>query len=99
MHQAGVPVGAGTDAPINLSIPGYSLHSELEMLVRAGLSPLEAIGAATLKPAEYFSIQDEMGSIDVGKRADLVLLDANPLLDISNSKRIDMVFSGGKLVN
>lgn len=95
MHQAGVPIGAGTDTPINLSIPGYSLHSELEMLVRAGLSPLEALEAATLKPAEYFSVQDRMGSIDAGKQADLVLLDANPLEDIRNTKRISLVISKG----
>jgi imidazolonepropionase-like amidohydrolase len=99
MHQAGVPIGAGTDTPINLSIPGYSLHSELEMLVRAGLTPLQALEAATLKPAEYFSLQDEMGSIETGKRADLVLLDANPLDDISNTRLIDLVISKGRLVS
>lgn len=98
MHNQGVPIAAGTDTPIGLSVPGYSLHSELEMLVRAGLSPLEAIGAATVKPAEYFSLQDEMGTIDVGKKADLVLLDADPLVDISNSKRISVVVSKGRLV-
>ena len=98
MHDAGVPFGAGTDTPINLSIPGYSLHSELEMLVRAGLTPLEAIAAATTVPAEYFSIQEEMGTIEVGKRADLVLLDADPLEDIRNTKAIEMVFSKGQLV-
>jgi imidazolonepropionase-like amidohydrolase len=98
MHESGVPIAAGTDTPIALSVPGYSLHSELEMLVRAGLSPLEAIGAATVKPAEYFSLQEEMGSIDVGKRADMVLLDADPLVDISNSKRISAVISKGRLI-
>jgi imidazolonepropionase-like amidohydrolase len=98
MHKEGVPIAAGTDTPIGLSVPGYSLHSELEMLVRAGLSPLEAIGAATVKPAEYFSLQDEMGTIDVGKKADLVLLDADPLVDISNSKRISVVVSKGRIV-
>ncbi len=98
MHNQGVPIAAGTDTPIGLSVPGYSLHSELEMLVRAGLSPLEAIGAATVKPAEYFSLQDEMGTIDIGMKADLVLLDADPLADISNSKRISAVISKGRLV-
>jgi len=98
MHDQGVPIAAGTDTPIGLSVPGYSLHSELEMLVRAGLSPLEAIGAATVIPAGYFSLQDEMGTIDVGKKADLVLLDANPLENISNSKRIFAVISKGRLV-
>lgn len=98
MHNQGVPIAAGTDTPIGLSVPGYSLHSELEMLVRSGLSPLEAIGAATVVPARYFSLQDEMGTIDVGMKADLVLLDADPLADISNSKRISAVISKGRLV-
>jgi len=98
MHDQGVPIAAGTDTPIGLSVPGYSLHSELEMLVRSGLSPLEAIGAATVVPARYFSLQDEMGTIDVGMKADLVLLDADPLADISNSKRISAVISKGRLV-
>jgi len=99
MHEAGVPFGAGTDTPISLSIPGYSLHSELEMLVHAGLSPLEAIGAATLRPAQYFSLEGVLGTIEEGKRADLVLLDANPLEDISNTKRISLVISKGILVD
>lgn len=98
MHRAGVPIGAGTDTPILLSVPGYSLHSELEMLVRAGLTPLEALHSATVRPAEFFSIQDEMGTIDVGKKADLVLLDANPLDDISNTKRISLVISKGQAI-
>lgn len=95
MHARGIPIGAGTDTPIFISVPGYSLHSELELLVRAGLSPLEAIGSATVRPAEYFSLADEMGTIDVGKRADLVLLDADPLDDIANTRHISAVVSKG----
>ena len=95
-HAAGVPIGAGTDTPIAFAVPGYSLHSELEFLVRAGLSPLEALQSATVRPAEYFSLQGEMGSIDVGKRADMVLLDANPLDDISNTKSIAGVVTKGR---
>ncbi len=98
MYESGVPFGAGTDVPINLSIPGYSLHSELEMLVRAGLTPIEAIAAATLKPAQYFSLEETMGTIDVGKRADMVLLDADPLNDIQNTKRISLVISKGQVL-
>ena len=98
MHERGVPIGAGTDTPILISVPGYSLHSELEMLVRAGLSPLEAIRSATVRPAEFFSLADEMGTVDVGKRADLVLLDANPLEDIANTRQIAAVVSRGKLL-
>jgi hypothetical protein len=97
MHARGVPIGAGTDTPIFISVPGYSLHSELELLVRAGLSPLEALRSATLRPAEFFSLQHEMGTVDVGKRADLVLLDANPLENIANTKRIAAVVSKGNL--
>ena len=97
MHAQGVPIGAGTDTPIFISVPGYSLHSELEYLVRAGLSPLEALRSATLRPAEFFSLQDEMGTVDVGKKADLVLLDANPLENIANTKRIAAVVSKGRI--
>jgi cytosine/adenosine deaminase-related metal-dependent hydrolase len=96
MHSKGVPIGAGTDTPIFISVPGYSLHSELDYLVRAGLSPLEALKSATLRPAEFFSLQDEMGTVDVGKKADLVLLDGNPLENIANTKRIAAVVSKGK---
>ena len=95
MHSKGIPVGAGTDTPILLAVPGYSLHSELEYLVRAGLTPLEALGSATLRPAEFFALQDEMGTIDPGMKADLVLLDADPLEDIANTKKITGVVSKG----
>jgi imidazolonepropionase-like amidohydrolase len=96
MNSQGIPIGAGTDTPILLAIPGYSLHAELEFLVSAGLSPLEALESATLRPAEYFSLQDEMGSIDAGKKADLVLLDANPLENIANSRKIAGVVTKGR---
>ena len=99
MHAADVPIGAGTDTPIFLSVPGFSLHSELEHLVMAGLSPLEALRAATVRPAEYFSKQDEMGTIDEGKVADLVLLDENPLDDISNTRSIAAVVTKGELLD
>ena len=98
MLDAGVPVGAGTDTPIALAIPGYSLHRELEMLVRAGMSPLQALEAATIRPTEFLGIEDEMGTIEVGKRADLVLLSANPLDDIRHTRQIDTVISKGKIV-
>ncbi len=95
MHAHGVPIGAGTDTPIFIAVPGFSLHSELEYLVRAGLSPLEAIRSATVRPAEFFSLEEQMGTIDVGKKADLVLLDANPLENISNTRRIAAVVTKG----
>lgn len=98
MYEAGVPIGAGTDTPINLSIPGYSLHSELEMLVNAGLTPMSALEAATLVPARYFGLENEMGSISVGQVADMVLLSADPLADISNTKAIELVISKGQVL-
>jgi imidazolonepropionase-like amidohydrolase len=95
MHSQSIPIGAGTDTPIRLSVPGYSLHSELEYLVRAGLTPLEALESATLRPAEYFSLQDEMGAVAIGQKADLVLLNANPLENIANTRNIHGVVSKG----
>lgn len=99
MHRAGVPIGAGTDTPIAVSLPGDSLHTELERLVEAGLTPLEAIEAATIRPAEFFSLQDEMGTIDVGRRADLVLLDEDPLEDITHTRAIATVVTKGNVVS
>ncbi len=96
-HERGVPIGAGTDTPIGLAIPGWSLHNELDMLVRAGLSPLEALRAATLRPAEFFGLQDDMGAIEAGRVADLLLLDADPLEDIRHTRRIHRVISRGRV--
>ncbi len=99
MHQAGVPIGAGTDTPIGLAAPGYSLHSELEMLVRAGLSPIEALRSATLRPAEFFGLQGEMGTIEPGRLADLVLLAGNPLEDITQTRSVLAVVTKGMLLD
>lgn len=98
MHRAGVPLAAGTDTPIGFAIPGYSLHSELEMLVRAGLPPREALRAATLRPAEFFGLDGEMGTVEEGRLADLVLLRGNPLDDITHTRAIEAVVSKGRLV-
>lgn len=98
MHAAGVPIGTGTDTPIAVSLPGDSLHTELERLVEAGLTPLEAIESATIRPAEFFSLQDEMGTIEVGRKADLVLLEHDPLENISNTRAIAAVVARGKLL-
>ena len=98
MHRAGVPIGAGTDAPIALAIPGYSLHNELEILVAAGLTPREALAAATVQPAKFLGLDGEMGSIAPGMRADLVLLNANPLADIRNTREIDRVIARGRVM-
>ena len=98
MRDAGVPVAAGTDTPIRLAIPGESLHRELELLVESGFSPREALGAATLEPARFFGLDEEMGRIEAGQRADLLLLDADPLADVRHLRRIRGVVSRGEWV-
>ena len=97
MNKRGVPIGAGTDTPIGYALPGFSLHTELEFLVEAGLEPIEAIYAATIRPAEFFSIEEEMGTIEKGKVADMVLLSKNPIENISNTRQVELVISKGKI--
>lgn len=96
MDAAGVPIGAGTDTPIRLAIPGESLHRELELLVEAGLEPAEALAASVRAPARFMGIEDTLGRIAVGQLADLVLLEANPLEEIRNTRRIVGVVSRGR---
>jgi imidazolonepropionase-like amidohydrolase len=98
MHERGVPIGAGTDTPITFAVPGYSLHTELALLVRSGLTPLQALHAATVVPAQFFDLADQMGTIAPGMAADLVLLDADPLADIDNTRRILGVMTRGRWV-
>ena len=93
LHQAGVPVVAGTD----VGVPGHTLHRELELYVKAGLTPLEAIQAATITPARVMKLENEVGTIEAGKRADLIVLDANPLENISNIRRVSLVMAQGRL--
>ena len=78
-------------------VPGISLHEELRLLVQAGLTPLEALRTATLNAARVLYLADSLGSIDAGKLADLVVLDANPLADIANTRRIRAVVANGRL--
>src|SRR5690349_1348830 len=87
MQKAGVPILAGTDTGNPFCFPGFSLHDELALLVIAGLTPVEALRAATINPAKFLGIEDKAGTIAPGKLADLVLLDANPLTDIRNTQR------------
>jgi imidazolonepropionase-like amidohydrolase len=94
--EAGVPILAGTDAGVSGLVPGFSLHDELELLVQAGLSPEEALRSATQLPAQWLGLDGQMGSIEVGKRADLLLLEANPLLDITHTRKIAGVFVNGR---
>src|SRR5436190_4963954 len=93
LRNAGVKLLAGTDMPQAFVYPGFSLHRELELLVRSGLTPLEALRAATYNPAQYFGALDSLGTVGQGKVADLLLLDANPLSDIRNTRRISTVIA------
>lgn len=94
MRLAGVKFLAGTDTPDGFAFPGFSLHEELAQLVEAGLTPMEALQAATSNAANYFGLSDA-GTITIGKRADLVLLDENPLVDIRNTQKISAVIVNG----
>jgi imidazolonepropionase-like amidohydrolase len=97
LHRAGVIVMTGTDAPLRNSPPGFGLHEEFLMLSRAGLSPFEVLKAATLEPARFLGLADSVGTIATGMVADLVLLTANPLDDIRNSSRTEIVLSNGRV--
>ncbi|MFO1021730.1 MAG: amidohydrolase family protein [Planctomycetales bacterium] len=98
LHKAGVTILAGTDTPEPNVAPGLSLHQELEFLVQAGLSPAAALQAATINNAHILREGKTLGSIEAGKWADLVILEANPLDDIRNTRRIQSVVKGGSLV-
>ena len=93
-HSAGVKVMVGTDANDNFVLPGIALHEEILALNRAGMSAFDVLTAATLTPAKYFRQAENLGSITLGKSADLLLLNANPLEDINHTQAIHMVFKG-----
>jgi imidazolonepropionase-like amidohydrolase len=98
MQRAGIPFLAGTDTPAGVGVlPGFSLHQELERFVEAGFTPLQALQTATLNPAIYFGARSDFGSVEAGRRADLVLLDADPTADIRHTRRIAMVVARGRL--
>src|SRR6059036_734356 len=100
MQQAGVGILAGSDAGANeYSVPGFSLHDELAEFVEAGLTPMEALQTATLNPARYFGMTDAFGTVELGKTADLILLEANPLDNIRNTQKIAGVILNGRLIN
>jgi imidazolonepropionase-like amidohydrolase len=99
MHAAGVQILPGTDAAVVFIFAGSSVHDELGLLVSdVGLTPAEALRAGTLLPARFFGLDGQMGTIAAGQRADLVLLGANPLADIRNTRRIEAVIVQGRLV-
>jgi len=99
LRRAGVDIIAGTDTLNPYCFPGFSLHDEMTLLVGAGLSPLEALQAATRNAARFLGKLDSLGTIETGKIADLVLLDANPLDDIGNTKKINAVVMNGRLLD
>jgi predicted amidohydrolase YtcJ len=87
LTSAGAPVALGSDAPQFFNVPGFSIHPEMEMMVAAGLTPYEVLVTGTRNPAVYFGTPEEFGTVQVGRRADLILLEANPLEDIGNVRR------------
>jgi hypothetical protein len=96
MHRAGVEFMAGTDVSNAYIYPGFSLHDELALFVKAGLTPMEALQTATRNPAKFLGMLDWLGTVEKGKLADLVLLEANPLESISNTQRINAVVVNGR---
>jgi imidazolonepropionase-like amidohydrolase len=93
LHHAGVTVVTGTDQ----AVPGFSLYREIELYVQAGFTPLEAIQAATIVPARVMSLDQELGTVEAGKRADLIVLGANPLDDIHNIRKVESVITNGRM--
>jgi imidazolonepropionase-like amidohydrolase len=86
LHDAGAPIALGSDAPQFFHVPGFSIHHEMKSMVNAGLSPYEVLVTGTRAPAEYFGTPGEFGTVIPGRRADLILLNTNPLEDIANVK-------------
>jgi len=100
MHAAGIQFIAGTDAPAGVDLlPGISLHLELQRFVAAGFTPLEALQTATVNPAKFLGKTAEFGTVEQGKMADLVLLKANPLADIANTRTVVGVVADGRYLS
>jgi imidazolonepropionase-like amidohydrolase len=99
MHRAGVTIMAGTDLANPYVYPGYSLHEEMAFLVEAGMTPWEAIKAATITPAEFCGLEDEIGTVSPGKQANLVLVRENPLELIDNTREIEAVVLRGAMLD
>ena len=99
MNRTGVGLLAGTDFNNAYVFPGFSLHEELEEFVKAGLSPLEALQTATINPAKFLGKEKELGTVEKGKLADLVLLDADPLQNIGNTQKISAVVANERLLD
>src|SRR5207248_9139044 len=93
LHKAGIPIVAGTDQ----AVPGHSLHRELELYVQAGFTPMEAIQAATIVSARAMGLDKESGTIEKGKRGDLILVNGNPLEDIHQIRNVEYVITNGTM--
>jgi len=96
LNEAGAGLLLGSDAPQVFNVPGFSIHRELELMVASGLSPYEALLTGTVNAARWFGWEDVLGTVEVGKTADLLLLDDNPLEDIGHTRRIHGVMLGGR---
>jgi imidazolonepropionase-like amidohydrolase len=101
MRRAGLKLMAGTDAngPFPSLVPGISLHEELKLFVEAGYTPVEALRAATLAPAQFLGREKDFGTVEQGKVADVVMLDPDPLADIRNTQKIQAVMVNGRLLD
>jgi imidazolonepropionase-like amidohydrolase len=93
LHKAGIPIVAGTDQ----AVPGYSLHREIELYAQAGFTPMEAIQAATIVPARAMGVDKESGTVEIGKRGDLILINGDPLADIHNTRNVEYVITNGTM--
>jgi imidazolonepropionase-like amidohydrolase len=93
LHRAGITIVAGTDQ----AVPGHSLHREIELYVQSGFTPMEAIQAATTVPARVMGLDKELGTIETGKRADLILISGDPLQDIHNTRNVEYVITNGTM--
>ena len=98
LSDAGAGLLVGPDTPQLFLVPGFATHREIASLVGAGLTPFEALRAATSSPAAYFGRASEMGTVEKGKRADLLLLEANPLQDAANARKISGVMANGRWI-
>jgi imidazolonepropionase-like amidohydrolase len=96
LHLGGVPILLGTDAPQQFSVPGFSIHREMKRMVAAGIPPYEVIKSGTQNVGLYFKSKDNFGTIEAGKRADMILLDANPLQNLDNFQKRSGVMVRGR---
>jgi imidazolonepropionase-like amidohydrolase len=98
LYDNGITILSGTDIPNFDLVPGSSLHHELEILVEAGIPPLEVIKIATRNGAQALGIEEDVGTVEPGKQADMIILSDNPVGEISNTKKIEAVINNGQFI-